>query len=631
MESLPVLGVFFMVKTANVAVMPLFPRSQYRIIGQIGQGQFGRVYCAIHRTTGKMYALKDLEHRVFPTNKFLRELSYLLTLRHPNIVACHGLEYHPGGRYLVMDYCEGGTLRDIIDGDGDLCLAGKIDLLRQILLGLAQAHQHDIVHCDLKPENILLIPRAEGWQVKVSDFGIARLTAKTGNPNFSKGYTGSPAYMAPERFYGKFSVASDIYAVGILLYELIVGDRPFSGFPKALQAAHLNARLTLPPEFPPLLAPIVQRALEKLPQRRFPNATAMASDLATVQKQILEQDPPRGNGYLYHHLAPAPLAFTATVKHSTPLLFPISHLTGAGLWLYLGNGAELYLWEYGDGNVEHHPLPRWALGLPGTIANLEVNQDQISLLIQGGEPGEWQFYQWRETLLGALSLPKPRINLRAERLLANLSPGGKTLAVVVGNRDSEKGHFQLWRTDHRLPVAAAAVIRWPDQLLTLDQNHGLLVQSQSTASYCQTIFFLFNRRGSLFPAFRLSFLVFQLVVNRYSRNHLFGLADNAPYTGILIRLQPLKVNRIALTIQPQFIEPFPWGYLLADRHGEVALLDYEGFLFGNFSLGETITAIAPMGRYLCLFATWQGNGGTLRLLDLGPQVENIIRQRQEKR
>ncbi|MBE9195920.1 serine/threonine protein kinase [Synechocystis sp. LEGE 06083] len=631
MESLPVLGVFFMVKTANVAVMPLFPRSQYRIIGQIGQGQFGRVYCAIHRLTGRMFALKDLEHRVFPTNKFLRELSYLLTLRHPNIVACHGLEYHPGGRYLVMDYCEGGTLRDIIDGDGDLCVAGKIDLVRQILLGLAQAHQHDIVHCDLKPENILLIPRGEGWQVKVSDFGIARLTAKTGNPNFGKGYTGSPAYMAPERFYGKFSVASDIYAVGILLYELIVGDRPFSGFPKALQTAHLNTRLTLPPEFPPLLGSIVQRALEKLPQRRFSSAASMASALATAQKQALEQSLTQANGYLYHHLAPASLTFTATVKHSTPLLFPVNHLTRAGLWLYLGNGTELYLWQYGDGNFEHHPLPRWSLGLPGTMANLEVNQDQISLLIQGGETGEWQFYQWRETLLRNLCLPKPCINLQADRLLANLSPGGKTLAVVVGDQNSAKGYFQVWRTDLCLAVAPALPTRCPCQLLTLDQNHGLLVQSPSTASHRQTVFFLFNRRGSVFPAFRLSFLVSQLVVNRYSRNHLFGLADDAPQAGILIRLQPLKVNRIALNVQPQFVQPFPWGYLLADRHGEVALLDYEGFLFGNFSLGETITAIAPMGRYLCLFATWQGNGGNLRLLDLGSQVENIIRQRQEKR
>ncbi|AIE74158.1 MULTISPECIES: serine/threonine-protein kinase [unclassified Synechocystis] len=620
-----------MVKTAGVAVMPLFPRSQYRILGQIGQGQFGRVYCAIHRATGRMCALKDLEHRVFPTNKFLRELCYLVTLRHANIVACHGLEYHPGGRYLVMDYCEGGTLRDIIDGDGDLCLVGKIDLVRQILLGLEQAHQRNIVHCDLKPDNILLIPRTDGWQVKVSDFGIAQLTENTGNPNFGKGYTGSPAYMAPERFYGKFSIASDIYSVGILLYELIVGDRPFSGFPKALQVAHLNARLTLSADFPPLIAPIVQRALEKLPQRRFPNAAAMAHAIETAQKETLQKDFPPGKGYLYHCIAPPPVAFTVTFKHSTPLLFPVTHLRQEGFWLYLGNGAELYLWEYGDGNFNHHPSPRWSLGLPGTITNFEVEEDQISLMLQGPESAQWQFFQWRETLLSAISLPKPHINFQANRLLANVSPGGKTLAVVTADQQGEKSYLQIWRTDLRAPVASAVTIPWASELLILDQNHGLLVQLKQSSGNHHSVFFLFNRRGSVFPAFRLSFWVSRLAVNRYSRNHLFGLTPNSSQTGVLIRLQPLKVNRIALNLQPQFIEPFPWGYLLADRRGRVALLDYEGFLFGNFDLGETITAVTPIDRYLCLIATWQGGQGNLHLLDLGAEVEGVIRQRQERR
>jgi len=631
MGLIPVLGVFFMVDTASVAVMPLFPRSQYRIIGQIGQGQFGRVYCALHRATGKMYALKDLDHRVFPTNKFLREVSYLVTLRHPNIVACHALEYHAGGRFLVMDYCEGGTLRDVIDGDGNLGLAGKIDLVRQILLGLEQAHRRNIVHCDLKPDNILLIPRMTGWQVKVSDFGIARLMENTGNPNFGKGYTGSPAYMAPERFYGKFSVASDIYAVGILLYELIVGDRPFSGFPKALQSAHLNVQLTLPPDFPKFLGPIVQKALKKLPQHRFPDAAAMATALEAVQKEELEEDMIQGKSPLYYHLPPAILPFDVAIKHSTPLVFPVTLLACEGFWLYLANGPELYLWEYGDGDFDKHPLPRWSLGVPGIIADLKVEQGQISLLTQGPEPNQKQFYQWQETLVSALHLPKPSISVKAERLLASLSPGGKTLTMVTGDRATKKGYFQVWRTDRGHTIASEVETLFPSQILTLDQRHGLLVQLLQTSSHCQSIFSLFNRRGRLFPAFRLSFLVYQLVVNRYSRNHLFGLAYDTPQTGVLIRLQPLKVNRLGLNLQPKFIRAFPWGYLLAAQDGQVALLDYEGFLFGNFEVGETITAIAPLDRYLCLIATWRGSEGNLHLVNLGEKVESIIRDRQEKR
>ena len=172
-----------MLTTADVAVVNIvFPKSRYRIIGQIGQGQFGRVYCAVEKKTGRIFALKDLEHRVAPTNKFLRELTYLVLLRHPNIVACHAVEYHAGGRFLVMDYCEGGTLRDLMNGDGELGLAGKIHLIYQVLLGLDHAHQRQIIHCDLKPENILLIPRHAGWHAKITDFGIARLTEITGNP-----------------------------------------------------------------------------------------------------------------------------------------------------------------------------------------------------------------------------------------------------------------------------------------------------------------------------------------------------------------------------------------------------------------------------------------------------------------
>ncbi|MFM1841336.1 MAG: hypothetical protein RLZZ490_67 [Cyanobacteriota bacterium] len=617
-----------MITTANVAVMPLFPRSRYRIIGQIGQGQFGRVYCALDRSTGKVYALKDLEHRVFPTNKFLREVSYLVMLRHPNIVACHALEYHAGGRYLVMDYCEGGTLRDIIEGDGELGLAGKLDLIYQILLGLDQAHKHNIIHCDLKPDNILLIPRQRGWQVKVSDFGIARLTEATGNPNFGKGYTGSPAYMAPERFYGKFSVASDIYAVGIMLFELITGDRPFAGFPKALQSAHLNARLTFPPDFPPALEPLVTRALEKLPQRRYGTAMAMATAIETVQNQLAA---PKTNLSLYNHHPPDRLPFEITIKHSTPLLFAVKTLVCDGLWLYLANGQELYLWEYSDPDLNHHPLPRWSLGVPGLISELAVSQSKISLITQDIDKTAWQFFQWQDKLIFSPQLPKPILSFKGLRLMASLSPGGTRLATAVTPDNPKKGQFQVWRTDRGKGLGSPLETLFPSQLLTIDDRHGLLVQLAQTASQGQSLFSLFNRRGNLFRAFQLSFLVYHLVVNRFSRNHLFGLAYDTPQTGVLIRLQPLKVNRIALNLHPKFIQPFAWGYLLAAKTGEVALLDYEGFLFGNFDLGETITAIAPMDRYQCLFATWHNGQGHLHLVDLGEKVEEIIRDRQEQR
>ena len=99
-----------LVRPDPLASQPL-KRSKYRLLGLVGQGQFGRVFCASHRKTGRLVALKELDHQRFPTHKFLRELRFLLSLQHANIVTCHALEHTRRGRYLVMDYCEGGMLR----------------------------------------------------------------------------------------------------------------------------------------------------------------------------------------------------------------------------------------------------------------------------------------------------------------------------------------------------------------------------------------------------------------------------------------------------------------------------------------------------------------------------------------
>lgn len=131
-------------------------RSHYRLLGLVGHGQFGQVYCAIHRQTGEFVALKHLHKDRFPTHKFLRELRFLLSLEHPNIVTCHALEHSASGRELVLDYCEGGTLRSILESDIALTPEEALGFVLDILAGLEHAHQQGIVHCDIKPENILL-------------------------------------------------------------------------------------------------------------------------------------------------------------------------------------------------------------------------------------------------------------------------------------------------------------------------------------------------------------------------------------------------------------------------------------------------------------------------------------------
>ncbi|MCY7392636.1 MAG: serine/threonine protein kinase, partial [Leptolyngbyaceae cyanobacterium CAN_BIN12] len=188
----------------------LLYHSNYRLLGLIGQGQFGRVYCASHRKTGRLVALKELNRDRFSTRNFLRELRFLLSLQHSNIVTCQALEHTATGRYLVMDYCESGTLRSLLSEEIQLQPLQGLSLIAQILAGLDHAHQREIVHCDIKPENILLTATATGWTARITDFGIARLSQELSTDGF--GNTGSPAYMAPERFYGQHSPASDLYA-----------------------------------------------------------------------------------------------------------------------------------------------------------------------------------------------------------------------------------------------------------------------------------------------------------------------------------------------------------------------------------------------------------------------------------
>lgn len=284
-------------------------RSKYRLLGLVGQGQFGRVYCAVHRKTGKLVALKDLDRQRFPTHKFLRELRFLLSLQHPNIVTCQALEQTPTGRYLVMDYCEGGTLRNLMTEDQHLQVSQSLKLVADILAGLEHAHQQGIVHCDIKPENILLNVSPGGWTARISDFGIARLCQESNHSEL--GNTGSPAYMAPERFYGQHSPTSDLYSVGILLFELFAGHRPFSGTPSDLMSAHLNCPVQLPDSIPAVWQPFVLKSLQKLSARRFRSAGEM---LAALQKIAIQAESGAWSG-LTTHTEQRPL-LTATVPLS---------------------------------------------------------------------------------------------------------------------------------------------------------------------------------------------------------------------------------------------------------------------------------------------------------------------------
>ena len=305
-------------------------QSKYHSLELVGRGQFGTVFAAFNRQTGNLVALKQLDQHQLSTSKFLRELNFLVTLDHPNIVACQAIEHYQNHRYLVMDYCEGGTLRNLIDDSRKLSYVQSLQLVIDILSGLKYAHSKGIIHRDIKPENILLHLGDRGWMARISDFGIAKLHQEV-DKNEDLGQTGSPAYMAPEQFYGHYSYSCDLYGVGIILFELIVGKRPFSGMPKDLAIAHLNQPPVIPETVPFILRSILAKSLQKLPSRRFTDAEQMLKSVK-LAKEILTATHPD----IVLLSTPQDATFPQlSILSKEPLSEPVTHLAVASQQVYL--------------------------------------------------------------------------------------------------------------------------------------------------------------------------------------------------------------------------------------------------------------------------------------------------------
>ncbi|MBP9114664.1 MAG: serine/threonine protein kinase, partial [Polyangiaceae bacterium] len=269
---------------------------RYRVEKRIGDGSSGTVYLAEHVTLNEKVAVKILHPSLSQSpellQRFEREAKAAAKMRHPNVVAAIDFGQEPDGTfYLVLEYVEGTTLRDAIE-------AGMFDplratqCLRQIAMALERAHGMGVVHRDLKPENVVLSRTPEGEEVsKVLDFGIAKvphLFGSQGKVSTQRGMIyGTPEYMAPEQALGQeVEARADLYALGVIAYELYVGKRPFDDENKvALLGKHITA--TIPPfldrnpmlRLPPLVEPLVRSLLAK-------NLNDRASDAKSVREEL---------------------------------------------------------------------------------------------------------------------------------------------------------------------------------------------------------------------------------------------------------------------------------------------------------------------------------------------------------
>jgi len=260
---------------------------RYRVLRRLGSGGMAVVYLAEDEELGRQVAIKMLDERHAQDQQFVerfrREASNAARLSHPNIVAIYDRGRAEGTYYIAMEYVEGKTLKQLLVERGPTPVRVAIDYARQILAALDFAHRHGIVHRDIKPHNVIVAPDG---RLKVTDFGIAR--SGTSQMTEAGSIVGTAQYLSPEQARGSpVSPASDIYSVGIVLYEMLTGTVPFTGdTPLEIAMKHLSSvpepPSTLRPEVPRALDQVVLRCLAKNPQDRYPSARDMDADLVRV-------------------------------------------------------------------------------------------------------------------------------------------------------------------------------------------------------------------------------------------------------------------------------------------------------------------------------------------------------------
>jgi serine/threonine protein kinase/ligand-binding sensor domain-containing protein len=257
----------------------------YRILEQIGRGGMATVYKAYHPAMDRHVAVKVLPaHFMQDPNfvvRFEREARTIARLEHPHILPVHDYGEAPEGTtYLVMRYIEAGTLSSRLK-QGPLPLTEVLNLFSQIGDALAYAHEQGVIHRDLKPSNVLVDPRGQAF---LTDFGLAKMVEGDSNLTGSL-IVGTPAYMAPEQGKGQpADKRSDIYSMGIILYEMVTGQTPFEAeTPMAVIIKHMTEALPLPsqvnPQLPPAVERVILKALAKEPDDRYQNVTDMIKAL----------------------------------------------------------------------------------------------------------------------------------------------------------------------------------------------------------------------------------------------------------------------------------------------------------------------------------------------------------------
>ena len=273
------------------------PGQQYRRLGKfelhepLGEGAMGIVWKAYDSVLRRYVALKLLGSKFGKTNdmreRFLREARAAAALQHPNIITVYDLGEAEGQLFIAMELIEGKDLSELIGGRDPLALERKLDIVIEVLQGLAYAHDRGVIHRDIKPANVRI---ANDGRVKIMDFGIARL--QSAEVTGSGAIVGTPTYMAPEQITnGPISAVTDVFAVGCLLYELLGYQKPFEG--ESIHGVLYQVLTSDPkplrsvaPSIPASLERVVYKAMNKVPEDRYGSAREMRTTLVAIRAAL---------------------------------------------------------------------------------------------------------------------------------------------------------------------------------------------------------------------------------------------------------------------------------------------------------------------------------------------------------
>ncbi len=291
--------------------------NRYRIEGRIGSGGMADVYRARDLMLERTVAIKLLRENFSrdPTfrERFRQEAKAAANLSHPNIVTIHDFGFDDQQIFIVMEYVPGTDLKTILESRGRLNVDEALPLIIQACAGVGYAHRAGLVHCDVKPHNMIVTP---DQRLKVTDFGIARALASIPAQEVNNVVWGSPQYFSPEQAAGHPpSPASDVYSLGVVLYEMLTGKLPFIASTAAeLSHMHRSVAPTPPSELNPLIPPVLEQAclkvLSKEPSSRYRTADQFGRVLISLSRSIQVSPAPVVStitppGELTNHPAPA--------------------------------------------------------------------------------------------------------------------------------------------------------------------------------------------------------------------------------------------------------------------------------------------------------------------------------------